>query len=442
MRPFLRVLFFGLVLIAILPAYYAVAQPGRNLSGAAAKQEILASKPVLERILQENIIPFWYPQTLDSDYGGYRLNYDISGAYKGQSNKGIVTQARTVWFFSRLFNSDYKKQEYLDAARYGFNFLRDKMWDKQYGGFYWEVDAPGSVATKPDKHLYGQSFALYALSEFALATEDESIRHFARRLYDILEFYAHDSTHSGFRESFRRDWYTLPVTVNNYMNVSPNLKLMNTHLHLMESFTTFYRATNDPSVRERLLELIRIESNTVVRKNLGACTDKYNPNWIPLRGPKYDRVSYGHDIENVWLLIDSCKAVGISNSAFLDLYHTLFGYSLQYGYDSKNGGFYDSGAFRAQADRRDKVWWVQAEGLVSALKMYQLTGESVYANCYLQTLEWIVNKQVDWENGDWFSTISEDGKPSGDKAGLWKSPYHNGRAILECLEIIEVLSNS
>ncbi|RJP25141.1 MAG: N-acylglucosamine 2-epimerase [Candidatus Omnitrophota bacterium] len=418
------------------------AQTSRNLSADAAREEILASKPALERILLENIIPFWHPQVIDADFGGYRLNHDKDGKWKGRGNKGIVTQARTVWFYSRLINSDYAKPEYLDAARYGFNFLSEKMWDKQYGGFYWEVDSAGAVMTKPDKHLYGQAFALYALSEFAKASGDRSVEEFSRKLYDFLEFYAHDSLNGGYHESFRRDWFTLPITINNYMSVPPNLKLMNTHLHLMEALTTHYLVTKAQTVRERLIELIFIESNSVVRKNLGACTDKYNPNWIPLRGPSYDRVSYGHDVENVWLLIDACKAVGISNGPFMDLYHTLFGYSLQFGFDQKNGGFYDSGAFRTVADRRDKVWWVQAEGLVAALKMYQLTGESVYANCYLQTLDWLVKKQVDWENGDWHSTVSEDGTPSGDKAGLWKSPYHNGRAVLECLEIIKTLSKS
>jgi len=45
---------------------------------------------------------------------------------------------------------------------------------------------------------------------------------------------------------------------------------------------------------------------------------------------------------------------------------------------------------------------------------------------------------ADWDGGDWFASISEDGVPSGDKAGSWKSPYHNGRAMIECLDILAV----
>jgi hypothetical protein len=30
-----------------------------------------------------------------------------------------------------------------------------------------------------------------------------------------------------------------------------------------------------------------------------------------------------------------------------------------------------------------------------------------------------------------------DGTPSGDKAQIWKSGYHNGRAMMECLKILK-----
>lgn len=188
--------------------------------------------------------------------------------------------------------------------------------------------------------------------------------------------------------------------------------------------------------RERVIQLIFVNSNSVVRKNIGACTDKCLDNWKPLKGPSYDRVSYGHDVENVWLLADACKTARLSGGLFLDLYRALFSYALQYGFDRKGGGFYDSGLLNAPADRREKVWWVQAEGLVAALQMFRLTGEEVYWNCFSRTLEWIVNHQADWEHGDWYERIDQVGRASGVKAGPWKSPYHNGRAMLHCLDLL------
>jgi len=148
-------------------------------------------------------------------------------------------------------------------------------------------------------------------------------------------------------------------------------------------------------------------------------------------------VSFGHDVENVWLLMDACDAAKISNYLFQDLYRGLFGYSHKYGYDGVNGGFYDSGPFNQPADRRQKVWWVQSEALVSALRMYQLTGDPLYLDVFDKTLDFVEKQQIDWAGGEWHNMINESGKPAGAKASTWKAAYHNGRAMIECLELLK-----
>lgn len=427
------------MLLTVLLLLEATAHSVADVGLPPTEEDLVQIKKELERILNGNIVPFWYPQVVDTEHGGYRLNHDIEGNWAGPSDKYLVTQARTVWFFSRLARSEYGSEEYLQAARHGYQLLRDRMWDKEFGGFYWAVDSTGEKATIPHKHLYGQSFGLYALSEYAIASGDTGARSLAQELFSILEFHAHDSAYGGYRESFLRDWTSTTEDELSPMGSRPDTKLMNTHLHLMEAITTYYLATRDSVARERLVELIFVQSNSVVRKTIGACTDKYQLDWTPLHGPEFDRVSYGHDIENVWLLIEACDAAGISNGPLVDLYQTLFDYSLRYGYDSKSGGFYDSGPINNPADRRQKVWWVQAECMVSALDMYYLTRDALYFDCFARTLDWITKHQIDWENGDWFSSISEAGEASGSKAGAWKSPYHNGRAVIRCLELLEGL---
>jgi cellobiose epimerase len=204
-----------------------------------------------------------------------------------------------VWLFSRLARAGYKKAEYLDAAALGFRFLKDKIWDPNYGGFYWEVDPTGDRQLRSDKHLYGQSFALYAISEYALASGKKEALDFAVQAFNLLEEKAHDKTYGGYVESFKRDWTAAPADERSPMGERSGFKLMNTHLHLMEAMTTFYRASRLPLARERLVELILIQSNTVVRKGLVACTDKYEQDWTPRLDGNYAVVSYGHDIENV-----------------------------------------------------------------------------------------------------------------------------------------------
>ena len=405
-----------------------------SISAQPASQIAQTYLPKLEKNLTENIVPFWYNKSIDRQNGGYTINFGPNGEARGPGTKMIVTQARTVWLFARLARAGYKRKEYLDAAEHGFRFLRDKMWDQKNGGFYWEVDATGNQKRAPKKHLYGQSFALYAISEYALASGKKEPLDFASKHFNLLEAKSHDSQYGGYLEFFNEDW--TPGTEGSYLGGAPNLKLMNTHLHLLEAITTFYRASKLPLARERLIELINIESNAVIRKELTACTDKYDRDWTPRLEGAFARVSYGHDLENVWLLIDACHAAGLSDYPFADLYRKLWDYSLKYGYDESNGGFFDSGPFQQAADRKSKVWWVEAEAIVSALYMYRLTKDPKYLAVFTKTYDFIEQYQTDWKNGEWHDTITPEGTPRGNKAQPWKAGYHNGRAMIECLELL------
>lgn len=393
----------------------------------------------LERILLENILPFWYPEVLDRVHGGYRLNHDRDGKWRGDGPKATVTQARTLWFFARLLESPYARPEFRDAAEHGFRFLRDHMWDPQHGGFFWSVSADGSRPLDDRKHLYAQAFALYGLAAYARVTGDAEAGESARRLFDLIEEKAYDSRFGGYRESFTRDWRPLEGREAGPLGPPLDAKTMNTHLHLMEALTEFFRLEPSPRVRRRLHELVLIETNAVTRKGYTQGTDVYRADWTPvLEGPAA-MTSYGHDLENVWLVMEALEVLEIPQQVLQDWYRAVWRAALQFGYDRDQGGFWYRGPLGARATVLNKEWWVQAECLISALRMYQLTREEQYRSVFLRLLDWIENQQVDWENGEWFANVDPDGTVRGGKAGPWKGPYHNTRAVLECLETLAEL---
>jgi mannobiose 2-epimerase len=414
--------------------------PKHPVKPVTTEQEILHVIETCEKLLNENIIPFWYSNVLDHQTGGYRLNHDAKGRWKGHANKSLVVQARTLWFFSRLSRTEHEAAAFLDAAHLGYRFIRDYMWDKEYGGFYWEVSETGHEATMPGKHLYAQAFGLYALAEYIRLTGDSSAVTLADELFKLLEFMAHDSTHGGYKESFRRDWSQYPDDQINYLGKAGCHKTLNTHLHLLEATTEYYRVQKSILAHERLNELIILFSRTILKQNANACVDEFQRDWEPVHGTGFNNVSYGHQLELIWMLIHARDAAGVTNNTHLTLYRTLFDYVLQYGYDSIDGGFYHTGTINRPADDRKKVWWVQAESLICSLHMYDLTQEILYFECFFQTLDWIVKYQADWIYGDWHEIISEAYKPFGKKAYAWKSPYHNGRAILLCMELLSRIS--
>lgn len=423
----------GLVFVAVAlwigPAY------------AQSRADVRATVPALETNLTGNILKFWYPASIDREYGGFLLDHDAQGRFRGEGPKAIVTQARMVWLSARLVRAGRGGDEMRDAARQGYRFLMDRMWDKEHGGFYWEVDRAGTRVVHEHKHLYGQAFGLYALAEYALALKDPAALADARRLFSLMDAKAHDAVNGGYREFFGRDWGPPPSGARSYLGLANDLKLMNTHLHLMEAFATLYRADPSPLLASRLSELITIQSNAVVRKGIGACTDQYSQDWTPNLAGTAARASYGHDLENIWLLVDALEALGQPAAPLLDLFRQLFAYSVANGFDEVRGGFYDSGPLGRPADRLDKVWWVQAEALVSALTMYKLTGEPEYARVYLTTWAFTNSAMTDWQVGEWHSTVTPEGRASGDKANRWKAGYHSGRAMIEAIRLASALED-
>ena len=407
--------------------------------------------PKVAANLEDSILDFWYPRCIDEEHGGYITSYDAEGEFAGTSEKQIVTQARFVWFFARLDREGFG--DYRDAAEQGLDFLIEEMWDDDHGGFYWQVERDGTV-TKPNKHMYGQSFALYALSEFdrafdsGLSTSGNQAREYATRLVELFDAEAHDDDRGGYVEYFEPDWTPILEGRTYLDGIEPDwstkesddeeldasFKLMNTHLHLMESFTAYHRATG--AGEEQLEELLHICTNTVFRKGVGACTDKYAPDWEPQLGD-LALASYGHDLENVWLIMEAVDALGLSQELFADFYETLWDYSLEYGYDDEHGGFYFFGPLGEPATNRVKAWWVQAEVLTSALRMYELTGEERYADVFEETWAFLETYQFDDEVGEWHSGVTDDLEPVGRKGALYKGAYHNGRAMIECLDALD-----
>ena len=82
------------------------------------------------------------------------------------------TQCRLIWWFSTLYRRMPEMAKAKELAKQGVDFLLKNFWDEKYGGFYWKVKRDGSELDQA-KIVYGESFCIYALSEYYLATGDK-----------------------------------------------------------------------------------------------------------------------------------------------------------------------------------------------------------------------------------------------------------------------------
>ena len=383
-------------------------------------------------ILTRDVIPFW-TGVVDEEHGGYRLNHDSAGRWRGPAEKFLVSQARTLWSFARLARVGLAPRE---AADRGYRFLRDRMWDHRWGGFHWAVSHDGSRATADDKSICAQSLALFALCEHAELTADPAERSLCRDLFALLDGHAHDAAHGGYRESFTREWDEPPPDDLGYFGSPPARKLFNVNLHVLEAVTSLVAMDGGDLPRRRLEELMGICGEVVLDPATGGCRNQFHEDWSPLTGPEHDRSSYGHDLENVALLLAAAEAMGLEPGPLAQRCATLTSHALTYGLDRAQGGFFASGPLGRPADRREKLYWTQAEGLLALLRMWQATRDPVYLEPLTLTLDWIESRQVDRAGGDWHEDISPQGVPAGDKAWAWKDPYHQVRALLEARALV------
>ena len=381
--------------------------------------------------LTDGVMAFWLKHAPDVRHGGFYGALDRQGNPSTSHTKGLVEHARFLWSFSAAYRLD-AQPVYRDMADRALGFLRRRFYDPARLGWYYLVSEEGLPLNK-QKQLYGQSFAIYGLSEYFLAFGDEEALDLALETFGVMDSFAHDSRWRGYRESFSAEWSPIPQHPD-YVT-SGDRKTMNAHIHLLESFTNLYRASKDVTVKNRLEELIDLCAKTITDTKRDCAFQFFERDWTPLPSP----ASYGHDIELSWLLTEAADVAETSNTRLIhEVSLSLASGVARNGLDQENGGVSYEGGEQDRAAGAHRVWWVQAEALVGFLNGYALSGDRSFLDAFGNVEQWVFARQVDGECGEWHQEITPQGDYRGEKGSLWKTPYHTARA---CIEVVHRLSD-
>jgi mannobiose 2-epimerase len=366
----------------------------------------------------ERVIAFWSKHGPDREHGGFHGTLDRKGAPVPPTEKGVIQTSRHLWTFSMLAARRPNTPDARAFADSAYRFLVERFRDPKDGEFYFTLSRQGKPVN-PKKQLYAESFAIYALSEYAAAFASIEAREHALRCFRSIDARAHDAVHGGYDQRKDPGW------------MSPGSeKETNTHIHLLEAFTSLFRLTRDPLVRARLEELARVTATKLLQP-AGYVHKEFKLDFAP-HGERV--VSYGHDIETAWLLLDALDALGLSEDVALATAAVTMGAnSARAGFDATNGGFFEEGLAGGAPNKLEKIWWVQAEALPGLFRLYQRTGDASYLEQLERTLSFIERYQSDAEFGGWYWGVTPDGKlgPRGDKKGEeWKASYHDTRALV------------
>jgi len=424
---------------------------------ATAKTILTETRAQIEKHFTEELIPFWTERSVDREYGGYLLDMDADGQrIEDKTDKHLVTQARMIWSFSLISRYLPNTDVYKEAARQGVDFFIDHFWDEEYGGWYAETAQNGDLILDY-KFVYGQSFACYALAEYYLATGDERGLEYAGRTFDLLQRNCADLVRGGYYESMARDWTFLASD-----HFSDTLKSVNTHMHLMEAFTTLYQASGDMIHARRLQELVDLTLKHMLHP-AGSAYDWFDleftpqpspaltPSWQPspeeterlkLDAPTY-LTSYGHNIELSWFIVRACEALGKPGDTYVDALRGLVNHALENGFDWELGGVYRDGSHEGAALLDYKEWWQQGEAMIGLIYLYDLTREKRYLDAFKMTWDFVNQHTIHHSVGEWRPLLTRTGAViKGDMGDPWKSAYHTARALYESLKRIDAILES
>lgn len=425
--------------------YFTTAQSGRLTLAAEMQHHIDAE-----------LLNKWYPIAFDTTYGGFITTYTYDFQPTGDQDKFIVTQARHTWTnaMATLHNPD--KAVFKKGIRLGYTFLHDFMWDKTYGGFYQMTNRKGQVISSgvSPKEAYGNAFGIYALAASYAATKDRSVLDFAIKAFRWLDQHAHDPIHKGYFQHLSREGNPVLRTADTPDLSELGYKDQNSSIHILEAFTALYEVWPDPVLKARLTEMLDLIRDRITTQK-GYLTLFFTPDWTPvsyrdsskesiLRHHNLDHVSFGHDIETAYLMLEASHALGRKQDEATErVAKKMVDHALDNGWDPTVGGFYDEGYYFKGSDsitiiRDTKNWWAQAEGMNTLLLMAdKYPGDPhQYYEKFLTQWNYINTYLIDHQYGDWFDAGLDKSpdRRTALKGQIWKGIYHHYRSLSNCID--------
>ena len=370
--------------------------------------------------LLNSTVPFWFPRSFDQEYGGFLLMRDSDGSLI-DDDKAVWIQGRGTWLLATLYNTVEKKQEWLDGARLGYDFLNRHCFDTD-GRMFFHVTRHGSPIRKR-RYFFSETFYVIAAAAYAKASGDPAAAANARRVFGDCIDYA-----VGERKLLPKYTDTRPSN-----GIGVPMIMMNTAQQLRETI-------GDPRCNDLISQWITEIERDFVKDGIQCVMEQVAPDGGIIDHIDGRTLNPGHAIEGAWFILHEARFRN-NDPHLIGLGCRMLDYMWERGWDHQYGGIF---YFRDVYDRpvqeywQDmKFWWPHNEAIIATLLAYLLTGDERYAAMHRQVHAYAYSTFHDRVNGEWFGYLHRDGSVAQTaKGNLFKGPFHLPRQEWYCMQLL------
>lgn len=375
--------------------------------------------------LLDKVVPFWLEKSQDLEHGGYFTCLERDGEVY-DTDKFVWLQGREVWMFATLYNKVEKRQEWLDCAIQGAEFLKKHGHDGNLN-WYFALDREGNPLVEP-YNIFSYTFAVIAFGQLSIATGNKEYADIAKRTFDIVLSKV---------DNPKGKWNKAVPGARALKSFALPMILCNVALEIEPLLDAdFMQQTIDTCIHEVMDVFYRPELGLIV-EHLSTDGDLVDCFDGRLLNP-------GHAIEAMWFVMDLGKRLGRQD--LIEKAVTIALNEAEYGWDKEHGGifyFMDRlGRPCQQLEWDQKLWWVHIETLITMLKGYQLTGNAQCLEWFERVHNYVWTHFTDKEYAEWFGYLNRQGEVLLSlKGGKWKGCFHVPRGLFQCWQILEDLAS-
>ena len=375
--------------------------------------------------LLDKVVPFWLEKSQDLEHGGYFTCLERDGEVY-DTDKFVWLQGREVWMFATLYNKVEKRQEWLDCAIQGAEFLKKHGHDGNLN-WYFALDREGNPLVEP-YNIFSYTFAVIAFGQLSIATGNKEYADIAKRTFDIVLSKV---------DNPKGKWNKAAPGARALKSFALPMILCNVALEIEPLLDAdFMQQTIDTCIHEVMDVFYRPELGLIVEhlSTDGELVDCFDGRLL----------NPGHAIEAMWFVMDLGKRLGRQD--LIEKAVTIALNEAEYGWDKEYGGifyFMDRlGRPCQQLEWDQKLWWVHIETLITMLKGYQLRGNAQCLEWFERVHNYVWTHFTDKEYAEWFGYLNRQGEVLLSlKGGKWKGCFHVPRGLFQCWQILEDLAS-